>query len=222
VRTNRIEDILQSSSIVGMPITLGSVVPDANNLGDVVVCVHGPSLAEDASAFEETPVLGDGGNVTLGITFRIVTRIDVSLDPTVDMGVAGGASEDRFTTDDADNSWNIHGPDVVEDDRRLHSGGDPRTSVEDGGVPDDSVDDSDSADTVNANLEPNLRVVDGNPLAGPPPVPNHSDSGVRAVDCDVSDGKLLIPDVETDISTVDNEVAHKTTTEDDLESFLGG
>jgi hypothetical protein len=87
-----------------MTVTLGSMVPDADDLGDIIICVHGPSLAEDATVFEETPVLGDRRNIILGITFRIVTGIDVSLDPSVDIGITGGASEDRFTTDDADNS----------------------------------------------------------------------------------------------------------------------
>ena len=117
MRTNRIKHFLQSSSIICATVTFGSMVPNAKKLGDVVVHVHGPPLAEDTSVFEETPVLGDGGNMTLGITFRIVTRIDVSLNPTVDVGVAGGASEDSFTADDTDNSWNINGPDIVEDDR---------------------------------------------------------------------------------------------------------
>jgi len=188
------------------------MVPNANKLGDVVIRVHRPSLAENASVFEETPVLGDGGNMTLGITFRIVTGIDVSLNPTVDVGVAGGASEDSLTANNADNSWNINSPDVVEDNRGLEPSGGPGTSVEDGGVPDYSVDDSDSPNAVYADLEPNLRVVDGDSLACPPPVPNHSDTSVRTVDCDVSDGKLLIPYIKADVSTVDDEVAHKTTT----------
>ena len=96
----------------------------------------------------------------------------------------------------------------------MEPSGSPRTSVEDRGVPDDSVDDSNSANAVNADLESDLRVVDGNSLACPSPVPNHSDGGVRAVDCDVSYGKLLIPYVEANVSTIDDEVTHKTTTED--------
>ena len=213
MKTNPIEEFLQNGSIVCMAVTLGSMVPNANDLGDVVVWVHGPPLAEDTSIFEETPVLGNRGNMALGKTFRIVTRINVSLDPTIDVGVAGGASEDRVTTDNADDSWNINGPDVVENDRGLGSSRGIRSSVEDGGVPDDSVDDGNSANAVNADLESNSRVVDSDSLAGPPPVPNHSDSGVRTVDCDVSNGELLIPYVETDVSTVDDKVAHKPTTE---------
>jgi len=216
VRTNPIKYFLQSSSIICVTVTLGSMVPNANELGDVVVHVHGPPLAEDASVFEKTPVLGDWGNMTLGITFRIVTRIDISLNPTVDVGVACGASEDSFTTHDADDSWNVNGPDVVEDDGGLEPSGSPRTSVEDRGAPNDSVDDSDSANAVNPDLESDLCVVDGDSLTCPPPVPNHSDSGVRTIDRDVSDGKLLIPYVEADVSTVNDEVAHKTTTEDEI------
>ena len=214
MRTNLIKDFLQSSGIVCVAVTLGSMVPNANKLGDIVICVHGSSLAEDASVFEETPVLGDGSNMTLSITFRIVTGINVSLNPAIDMGVTDGASEDRFTTDDADNSWNVNGPDVVEDDRGLEPSSGPRTPVEDGGVPDYTIDDSDSANAVDADLESDLRVIDSDSLTCPPPVPNHSDSGVRTVDCDVSDRKLLIPYVEADVSAVDDEVAHKTTTED--------
>ena len=87
-----------------MAITLGSVISDAYDLGDIVICVHGPSLAEDAAIFEETPVLGDRRNIILGITFGIVTNIDVSLDPGIDMDMTGRASKDNFTTDDSDDS----------------------------------------------------------------------------------------------------------------------
>lgn len=200
-----------------MTVALGSMIPDADYLGDIVICVHGPSLAEDASAFEEAPVLGDRGSIILGIiTLRIVAGIDVSLDPSVDVGIAGGAGEDRFTTDDTDESRDVSGPDVVEDDRGLESGGSPRTPVEDRGIPDYGVDDGDPTDAVNANLESDLCVVYSNSLAVPSPVPSHSDGGVRAIYRDVSDGKLLVADIEADVPSIDNEVAHKTTTGDPI------
>jgi hypothetical protein len=58
--------------------------------------------------------------------------------------------------------------------------------------------------------------VDGDSLEIPPPVPSHLDSGVRAVDGNISDGELLVSNVETDVSTVNNEIAHKTTAEDPI------
>ena len=197
-----------------MTVTLGSMVPDTDDLGDIIVCVHGPSLAEDAAVLEKTPVLGDRCNVTLSIiAFRIVAGVNVSLDPSVDIGMAGGASEDYFASHDADDSRNISGPNVVEDNRGLEPSGGIRASVEDGGVPHDGVDDSDSSNAENTDFESNLRVVDGDSLEVPSPVPNHSDSGIRTVDGNVPDGELLVPDVEADISTIDDEVTHKTTTE---------
>jgi hypothetical protein len=92
------------------------------------------------------------------------------------------------------------------------------TSVEDGGVLTTASMIAIPPTLSTADLEPNLRVVDSDSLEIPSPVPNHSDSGVRTVDGDVSDGELLISDIETDVSAVDNEVTHKTTTEgSDLE-----
>ena len=199
-----------------MTVTLGSIVPDADDLGDVVIRVHGPSLADDAAIFEKTIILGDRCTITLSITVGVVAGVDVSLDPSVDMGIAAGASKDGLSTDDSDDSWNVSGPNIVEDNRRFEPGGGFGTSVEDGSIRHDSIDDCNSADTVNIDLESNLCVVDGDPLEIPSPIPEHFNSGVRVVDGDVPDGKLLISNVETSVSAVDDEVAHKTTAEDPM------
>ena len=216
VRTNPIKDFLQSGSIVCFTVALGSMVPDADNLGDIIICVHGSSLAEHAAVFEETPALGDGRNIILNITVEIVARVDVSLDPSVDIGIVGAASKDRFSIEDADNSCNVRGPNVVEDDRGLEPGGGVGASVEDGGISHNSVDNSNSADAVSSDIEPNLRTVDSDSLEIPSPVPSHLDGGVRAVDGNISDGKLLVSNVETDVSTINNEIAHKATAEDPI------
>ena len=105
VSTNPIKNFLQSSSIVCISIALGSVVSDADNLGNIVIRVRRPPFAEDATIFvEKTPILGDRGNIVPSITFGVVANVNVSLGPGVDMNMAGGAGEDRFTTEDADNS----------------------------------------------------------------------------------------------------------------------
>jgi len=199
-----------------MTVTRGSVVPDAYDLVEIVIRVHGPSLSEDAAIFEEAPVFGDRCNVILGITFGIVTGIDISLDPSIDMHTTSGASKNRFTAYDPDDSRNVSGLNVVEDDGRLEPSGGIGISVKDGGIPHDSVDDGDCTNGVNIDLESNLRLVDGDSLEIPPPVPHHSDSGVRTVYGDVSDGKLLVSDVECNVSTVNDEVTHKTTTGDPI------
>lgn len=146
--------------------------------------------------------------------------VDVSLDPSVDIGIARGTSEDRFTTDDADDSRNVNGLDVIEDDGGLEAYGCSGTPIEDGGICDDGVDYRDPTNAIDSNVEPDLHVVDVNSLEIPSPVPKHVDGGVRAIDGDVSDGKLLVSDIEADISAVDNEVSHKTTTENS-DSDLG-
>lgn len=199
-----------------MTVTRGSIVPDTDDLGDVIIRVHGPSLADDAAIFEKTVILGDRCTITLSITVGIVTGVDVALDPSVNMSIAAGASKDGLSTDDSDDSWNVSGPNVVEYNRRFEPSSGFGTSVEDGGIRHDSIDDCNSTDTVNIDLESNLRVVDSDPLEIPAPIPKHFDSGVRVVDGDVSDGKLLISNVETSVSAVDDEVAHKTATEDPM------
>ena len=85
--------------------------------------------------------------------------------------------------------------------------------VEDGGIAHDSIDDCDSTSAVDSNIESDLRVVDGDSLEIPSPVPCHLDSNVGPVDGDIADGKLLISNIDADVSTVDDEITHKTTTE---------
>lgn len=142
-----------------------------------------------------------------------MTGVDVSLDPSVDIGIAGGSGEDNFATDDADDSRHVKGVEIIEDDRGLEASGDIGTSVEDGGIPHDSVNYRDPTNAFDGDVEPNLHVIDGDPLEIPSPVPKHIDGSVRTIDGEVSDGELLISDVEADVPTVDNEVSHKTTTE---------
>ena len=60
MRTHPIENFPRRNSVVGTPVTLGPAVPNANDLGDVVVCERRPSFTEDAPAFEDTPVLVPG------------------------------------------------------------------------------------------------------------------------------------------------------------------
>jgi hypothetical protein len=79
---------------------------------------------------------------------------------------------------------------VAEDDGGLELGGGPGTSIENGGIPHDGVDDSDSADATDAGIGSNLRVVDCDSLDIPSPVPSCPDGSVQAVDGDVLDGKL--------------------------------
>jgi len=55
-------------------------------------------------------------------------------------------------------------------------------------------------------------VVDGDSLEGPAPVPVHEDGGLRVVEGQISRGKLLAADPHTELSTVEDEVAHETTT----------
>ena len=143
-----------------------------------------------------------------------MTGIDVSLDPSVYICKLRGARKDCLAACDANDGRNVKCYDVIEDDRRLKPNGGVRTSVEDGGVPHDSVDYCDPTDAFNSDIEPNLRMVDIDSLEIPPPVPKHLDGGVCAVDGEVSDGELLISDFETDVPAVDDEVAHKTTAED--------
>jgi hypothetical protein len=143
---------------------------------------------------------------------RIATGIDVSLDPSVDVSITGGASEDRFTTDNANDSLNVNGSNVIEDERGLEGSGGSGALIEDRGIRHDDVDHCDRTNAINSDVEPNLHVVDIDSLESPLPVPEHSDSSVRTVDGEVSDGKLLISDIETDITTVDDKVSHKATT----------
>ena len=100
---------------------------------------------------------------------------------------------------------------VVEDDGGLELGSGPGTSIENRGIPRDSVDESDSANTTNTDISSNLRVVDYDSLDISSPVPSFPDGSVRTVDGDVLDGKVLIFDVGTDVSAVDKEVTHKIT-----------
>ena len=100
---------------------------------------------------------------------------------------------------------------VVEDDGGLELGGGPGIWIENGGIPHDSVDDSDSANTTNIDISSNLRVVDYDFLDIPSPVPSFPDGSVRTAGGDVLDGKLLIFDVGTDVSAVDKEATHKIT-----------
>jgi hypothetical protein len=185
-------------------------------LSDIIVCVHGPPLAEDAAVFEETPALGDRRNIILSVTVEMVVGVDISLGPSVDIDIAGAASKDRFTIDGADDSCNIRDPNVVEDDRGVEPRGDVVVLVEDGGISHDSVDYSVSANSGSIDTESNIRAVDGDSLEIPCPVPRHIDSDVRVVDGDIPDSKLLVSDVETDVSAVDNEIAHKATAEDPI------
>ena len=197
------------------------MVSDADDLGEIVIRVHGPSFAEDTAVFEKTLILGDRLDVILSKTFRVVANIDVSLDPGIDIHVSGGTSEDIFIIDDTDDSRNVGGSHVVKNDGGIELGGDIGTPVEDGGISHDSVDDCDSTDEVNTNdLKADLCVVDGDSLDIPSPVPGHFDGSVRSIDSDVPDGKLLVSYVETNVSTVDNEVTHKATAEDHIQNLF--
>jgi len=199
-----------------MTVALGSMILDADDFVEIVICIHGPSPSEDAAIFEETPVFLDGCYVILRITSGAVPGVDVSLDPSVDVHMAGGTIEDRFTANDTDDSRNVSGKNVTEDEGGLEPSGGIGTPVKDGGIPHDSIDDGDRTNAEGIDLEANLRLVDGDPLEIPLPVPHHLDTGVRTVDGDVSDGELLVSDVESDVSTVNDEVTHKTTTEDPI------
>ena len=204
-----------------MTVTLCSIVLDADDFGDIIICVRRPSLAEDTAVLEETLILGDRCYITPCKIFRIMTGVDVSLDPSVDVRITGGASEDYFATDDADDSCDISGLNVVEDDRGLGPSGGIGNSVEDGGIAHDRVDDSNSSNAANTNFESNLRVADGDSLEVPSPVPSHFDSGIGTIDSKVSDGELLVSDVEADVSTIDYEVAHETNTKTRFRTRLG-
>ena len=155
------------------------MVSDADDLGEVVIRVHGPSFAEDTAIFEKTLILGDRLDIILSKTFRIMANVDVSLDPGIDMHIPSGTNEDRFTTDDADDGRNVGGSNVVEDERGIELGGGIGTLVEDRGISHDGVDNGESTDEVNTdNLESDLCAVDGDSLAIPSPVPCHLDTGV--------------------------------------------
>lgn len=189
------------------------MILNADDLGDIVIRVHGPSLTKHTAIFEEAPVLGDRFDVILSVVFRFVTSIDVSLDPSVDAGIALVARKDHFATDDANDSRNVNGLNVIEDNRGLKPGASIGELIEDGGIPHESVDYRDCSNAFDGDVEPNLHAVDIDSLEVPSPVPSHFDGGVRTVYGDVSYSKLLISDVKTDVSAVNNEVAHKTTAE---------
>ena len=201
--TDLVEDGLKRSSIIGHPITFDSLALYADNLADVVVGVCGPSLAEDAAILEQTLSFLNRWYSSLHVAPRVAAGIYVSLDPSVDIGLACGSSEDNLSTNDTNDGCDICGLNVIEDNRGLELGGRNGTSVENGGVRHNRVDDGIPTSTLtakiqlgsNEDIKSDLRVVDGDPLEIPSPIPGHFHTGDGAVDCDVSNSELLVSDV---------------------------
>lgn len=218
--TDLVENSLKRSRIIALTVALGSLSLYADNLAGVVAGIGGSSLAENAAVLEQALLLRNRRCFTLQVAPRRAGSVCIPLDPSVDSDLACRTSKNRLPTDDPDDSWNVGGHDIVEDDRGLKLSSRLGTSVENGGVPHNRVNDGNRTGTLaaiihfgaNLDLESNLCIVDGNPLEVPPPIPGHLHTGVGAIDCDISHGKLLVSDVQSHVSPVNDEVSHKTAT----------
>ena len=201
-----------------MTVSFSSLILNAHYLGDVVVGVSGPAFSKHPSILEEARVLRDRPGIALVISPGLPSYVDVSLDPGIDGRFTFGSPENSFAVQDSDDGLHIRQLDVVQNDGALKAGARPRTTVEDRCIADDTVHDGYAADPLvlvvqdgaSLDIEPDLGITNGDSLKVPSPIPNHLHAGVGSIDRNIPHGELLVSDVQTNISSVDDEVTHES------------
>lgn len=211
-----IKDGLDGSGIVSLTITHGALGLDGDKLGGIDVGVLGLALGDDvARLVKKTGGLGGGGLRVLN-GLAITTSVGATLDPGVNLGVAG--EDSGFGSRVLDGNGDVGGHvNIVNDESAvgasLTSGVD---SVDtDGGVGDLAVEDESRADglsrTAIGNVNTDATVLDGDTVDGPEPVPVHEDGSVAVLELHVAGGELLGSKEGTILSTDKGEISHETT-----------
>ncbi|KAI6772738.1 hypothetical protein HG530_003696 [Fusarium avenaceum] len=213
---NTVKDSLDSSSVVGLSITLGTLGLDRNKVGGGNGVVLRLALGDDvAVAGEDSLGLRDGSLRALN-SLAATASVSTTLDPRVDLGVASkdGCAGTSVLDSDRDSRRHV---DVVEDQSTVGAGlaGVVVGKETNLGVGNLAVSQEDGADVLDApasgHVNSNLGTGDVEAVEGPDPVPVHVDGSVTVAEGHVAASELLAAKEATIASTDEGEVGHETT-----------
>ena len=216
---------LESGSIIGHTVTLGTLGLEADKLGDIHIFILGPAALEPTIlALKALRLCRRTADIALNTTLGRPSSKSVTLSPGVDLaatfkdGVASSTNNSLLGPTEVD---------IVQDEGTTSSGDavlsergvDANGSIGELAVKQENGTNSLVGRAV-GHVETDLAVVDEDALVGEDPVPVLEDRGTAVIESHVADSELLGTHESTNGTTVEGQVGHETTRAVVLEDAL--